>query len=762
MTVSSPLDVTGELIGRVGESARVDALLDRVRDRGGTLLIRGEPGIGKSALLDRARGRASSLGARTLATIGVESESELAFAGLHQLLSPIGSRIQSLAGPQRQALDAAFGVDDLVEPDPFRVALAVYRLISDAADSSPLVLIADDAQWLDRSSLDVLAFIARRLDNEPVAFIAGVRDGFSTALDDAGLPVLDLDRLSVSESEMLLDRVAPGLSRQARARVLAEAAGNPLGLVELARAMPQADDPVDLLSPAPAAMTARLERAFGARLDGLGDDTRLMLLAAALDGRASIGELLAAATRVSGKEVTLSAVDGAAERGLARVHGSEVRFEHPLIRSAVQSTTPPAQQLTMYAALAEVVHDPERRLWHRAAAAVGPDDEVASALDEQAHIARRRGAVMVAAAALERAAMLTADPRRKGERLVRAAELVYDLGRIDVVSRLLSEAESLEISPLDAARLAWLQQMITGDVWVEKGAARTFVDIADQLLAGGDLDAAIRSLVPIAHRCWWTRPRARTRQYVVDAAERIGLPGDDPRLLVVIALANQEVTGSEVRSRVRGLRLQEIADPVDTMYVGIAAEKAGDFSAGSRFLARAVEGLRRQGRLGLLTQALVHYAWAATYAGEWEAAEAAGAEAAILARDTRQPQFGLIGQLVSALAAAIPGRDTDLDAALAAPERTLTAMRGGPMLAPAHLARAPPRSAKGDTTTHSTRCGQCSTRTTRPFTASCAGRPYWTSSRPAPTTNTPHRSQRSSPTSRTSHVAATRRSCAPA
>ena len=687
MTVSSPPDATGELIGRNDEIARLDTLLDRIRARGGTLVLRGEPGIGKSALLDHARGLASSLGARTLATVGVESESELAFAGLHQLLAPIGSRIEGLADPQRQALDAAFGVDDLVEPDPFRVALAAYRLISDAADSSPLLLIADDAQWLDRSSLDVLTFIARRLDNEPVAFVAGLRGGFSTALEETGLPILELDRLSVSDSERLLDRVAPELSPHVRSRVLAEAAGNPLGLVELARAMPDADDPVELLSPGPAALTARLERAFGARLVGLGEDTRRMLLAAALDGRASIEELLSAATRVAGNEVALSALDSAAERGLAQAHGSEVRFQHPLIRSAVQSAAPPAERLAMYAALAAVVHDPERRLWHRAASAVGHDDEVASALEEQAQRARRRGAVMVAAAALERAAMLTADPRRKGERLVRAAELVYDLGRIDVVSRLLREAESLEVGPLDAARMTWLQQMISGDVWVEKGAAKTFVAIADQLLAGGDPDAAMRSLVPIAHRCWWTRPRARTRQYVVDAAEGIGLPDDDPRLLVVIALANQELTGPSVRRRVGRLRLQEMTDPVATMYVGIAAEKAGDFAAGARFLARAVERLRGQGRLGMLTQALVHYAWAATYAGDWEAAEAAGAEAAILARDTRQPQFGLTGQLVGALAAALRGRETDLDAMLSGPERALTAINGGPMLAPAHLAR---------------------------------------------------------------------------
>lgn len=688
MTVSSPPDRTGDLIGRNDEVARVDAVLGHIRDRGGALLIRGEPGIGKSALLDRARGRASGLGARTLATVGVESESELAFAGLHQLLRPIGSRIEGLPDPQRHALDAAFGVDNQVEPDPFRVALAAYRLISDAADSSALLLIADDAQWLDRSSLDVLTFIARRLDNEPVVFIAGLRDGFPTALEEAGLPILRLDPLSARDAETLLDRVAPGLSLDARDRVLAEAAGNPLGLLELARAMPDFGDPVDLLSPAPATLTARLERAFGARLGGLGEDTRLVLLAAALDGRASIAEVVSAATLVAGHEVALSALDGAAARGLAKAHGSGVRFQHPLIRSAVDSTAPPAQRLAMYAALAQVVRDPERRLWHRAASAVGHDEQVASALEAHAQIAHRRGAVMVAAAALERAAMLTADARRKGERLVRAAELVYDLGRVDVVSRLLREAESLEVGPVETARLAWLHQMISGDVWFEKGAANTFVAIADQLLAGGDPDGALRSLVPIAHRCWWTRSRARTRQYVVDAAERIGFPDDDPRMLAVIALANPELTAPSVRRQVGRWRLHEMTDPVAAMYAGIAAEKAGDFAAGSRFLARAVERLREQSRLGMLTQALVHYAWAATYAGDWEAAEMAGGEAATLAHDTRQPEYGLTGQLIGALASAYRGGETDLDAVLSGPERALTAMNGGPLLAPAHLARA--------------------------------------------------------------------------
>jgi hypothetical protein len=388
MTVSSPPDATGELIGRKDEVVRIASVVDRIRNRGGALVIRGEPGIGKSALLDRARDHAGSLGARKLESVGVESESELAFAGLHQLLGPVSSRIEGLPDPQRQALDAAFGVDDRAEPDPFHVALAAYRLISDAADSSPLLLMADDAQWLDRSSLDVLTFIARRLDNEPVVFVAALRDGFSTALEEAGLPILELDRLSAPDSERLLDHIASGLSPDVRGRVLTEAAGNPLGLVELARAMPESGDPVELLPPAPATLTARLERAFGARLDGLGQDTRLMLLAAALDGKASIRELLSAATLVAGEEVGLSALDAAAERKLADAHRSGVRFLHPLIRSAVEGRAPRAQRLEMYAALAEVARDPERRLWHRAACTVGQDEEVARTRRSRAGAAR--------------------------------------------------------------------------------------------------------------------------------------------------------------------------------------------------------------------------------------------------------------------------------------------------------------------------------------------------------------------------------------
>jgi DNA-binding CsgD family transcriptional regulator len=342
----------------------------------------------------------------------------------------------------------------------------------------------------------------------------------------------------------------------------------------------------------------------------------------------------------------------------------------------------------MHGALAEVVADPERQLWHRAMAAVGCDEELAAALDAHAAVARRRGAVAVAAAALERAAALTPEPVRKGERLVRAAEVAYELGLVEIVRRLLEQVEAVEIGPLEAARSAWLQHMISGDVWVQRGAAKAFVDISRQMHDGGDTEMALRSLVPIAHRYWWTGPRARTRQDLIDTAESFGVSEDDPLLLAVMALAHPELTAPKVLDRVSRMTLRDFADPGSLMYLGIAAEKAGDHVAGGQHHARAIERLREQSRIGMLTEALVYHAGTAIYTGAWAIAAAAGAEAARLARDSRQPQFGLTGAILAAHAAALRGDEPDIDALLAEPERALRATNGGPMLAPAHLARA--------------------------------------------------------------------------
>src|SRR2546423_4892971 len=234
----APLVDTGPvLIEREQECAGLDARVDRLRDGGGTVVVRGEAGIGKSVLLQRVRGRAEAQGARPLVTVGVESEAEVAFAGLHQLLRPVIGALAQQPEPQRQVLEAAlgFGVDHT--PDPFRVAVAAFQLICDVADSVPLVLIVDDAHWLDRSTLNVIGFIARRLEVEHVGLVAAIRRENAAPFDDARLPTIDLERLSASAAAHLLDREAPELHPVVRARVLAEAAGQPLALLELANNM---------------------------------------------------------------------------------------------------------------------------------------------------------------------------------------------------------------------------------------------------------------------------------------------------------------------------------------------------------------------------------------------------------------------------------------------------------------------------------------------------------------------------------------------
>jgi DNA-binding CsgD family transcriptional regulator/tetratricopeptide (TPR) repeat protein len=672
------VDAGPELIEREQESAVLDALVDRLRDGGGAVVVRGEAGIGKSVLLQRVRRRAAAQGGRPLVTVGVESEAEFAYAGLHQLLRPVIGGLAQLPESQRQALEAALGMGVDLKPDPFRVAVAAFQLICEVADSAPLVLIVDDAHWLDRSTLSVIAFVGRRLEAEHVALVAAIRSGQSTPLDDARLPTLDLERLSASAAARLLDCKAPELHPVLRARVLAESAGNPLALVELARSIGQSGEQ---LSPGLATLTARLERAFASRLRDLTEDTGAALLAAALDSRASLDEI----ARSSGAGV--ESVQIAVDADLIEIVDNGVRFRHPLIRSAVRQAASARQVLAIYAALAEVVADPERQLWHRAMAAKGPDENIASALEQHARLAAARGAVTVAGAALERAAALTADSRRRGARLVAAAEIAYELGLVESAHRLVDEATSFNLSGGDVARLAWFRQILSGSVWFESGAAGTFVTIAEQLRDGGDADMALRSLVPIAHRCWWTRTKTRTREYLVEASLAMGMVDDDPRVLAVIGLAHPEETGPTVLRRVSRMRLHEMTDPLAAMYVGIAAEKAGDFLKGVRFLSSAVDGLRDQVRLVPLTQALVHYAWAATHVGEWPAAAAAAHQAAGLARDTRQPQYGLTAELVGALATALHGTESDIESVLAEPERALLAMKGGPLLATAHLAR---------------------------------------------------------------------------
>jgi hypothetical protein len=286
---------TQPLMGREDELRAIGSLVAAAGDRGGALLVRGEPGIGKSTLLEAARREAAERGLRVLAAAGVQSESDLPFAGLHQLVRPVLGHIAALAPAQQEALRAAFGMGSAPAPDRFLIALAALDLLSEAAAEAPLLALVEDAHWLDHASADVFAFAARRLEPDPIVLVAALRDGFDSPLAAAGLQELSPERLGGADAGALLDARAPRLGRAMRERILREADGNPLALVELPIAIERLGDRV--LPPAELPLTDRLEHAFAARSAELPEPTRALLLIAALEDGGSLKTVLAAGAR---------------------------------------------------------------------------------------------------------------------------------------------------------------------------------------------------------------------------------------------------------------------------------------------------------------------------------------------------------------------------------------------------------------------------------------------------------------------------------
>src|SRR5947209_8489670 len=322
------------LVGAGTEIGQVETALANPPDRGSALLVSGAPGIGKTALLEVAARRAQDRGYRVLAVTGVESEAALPYAGLQQLLQPLLASAGSLPDPQKAALLTALGMRSGQAPEGFLVALAALNLIVEVAGDKPIVVVADDVQWLDGPTSSVLAFISRRLESTRTLLVIGLREGFDTPLRAAQLQEIDVGPLNETASMQLLDQVAPELEARTRRRILDEALGNPLALVELPRALRQASDNQETASYG-MPLTDRLERAFSAQASRLPKDTQAALLLTALDMEPSVSEVLTAARLLAGKEMSIDVLEPALDFRLIAIAGPRVRFRHPLIRSAL-------------------------------------------------------------------------------------------------------------------------------------------------------------------------------------------------------------------------------------------------------------------------------------------------------------------------------------------------------------------------------------------------------------------------------------------
>ncbi len=432
------------IIGRETGLTRLRGLVDPVPLASQVLLVTGEAGMGKTALLADATDRARLAGLRVLRVTGRESESKLAFAGLHQLLRPVLSAAAGLPGRQAQALLGALGLAaDPVAPDPLLTGVAVLSLLSDLSERSPVLVVADDAHWLDRSSLEVLAFAGSRLDAERVVLLVGARGQAPPAGFDRGFPELHLEPLSAADAGRLLDGQPRAPRGRARAQVLAQAAGNPMALIELAKVI--ADDPAASRRWAaePLPLTDRLAAILTSRFAGLPEQAQGALLRAAVaDGP----DLRVAASRGAGPDAR--ALVPAEQLGLVKVDRTGLRFSHPLVRSAIYHSAPFARRAAAHRELAEALHDqPDRRAWHLAAAALEPDEHVASLLEATADQAQRRGGAAAAALAMERAAELSPVRADQARRLVAAASAAVPTGQGDWVQDLAGRALAVTAEP---------------------------------------------------------------------------------------------------------------------------------------------------------------------------------------------------------------------------------------------------------------------------------------------------------------------------
>jgi hypothetical protein len=387
-----------------------------------------------------------------LTAAGVQSEAHLPFAGLHQMLRPVRDRADRLPAIQREALDAAFGLSDAVVPEPYRIAMAALDLVSEVAAEVPVLLVVDDAHWLDRPTADVLAFVARRIESDPVLLLAAVRDGYPSPLTDGSLPEDRLTGLDGTTAEALLEAVAPGLPLAARTGVLREAGGNPLALLELPGMLGPTGDAQS--GPGDLPLTERLERAFAGRVSDLPEATRLVLLVAALNDDDAVGEILQAARTVAGESVDLDALEPAIAGALIERDVTSIRFRHPLIRSAVAQSAGLQQRRRVHEAVAATLDaDPDRRVWHRAALVSATDEGLACELEQAGLGARRRGAIDVALTALRRAVELS-DPDHRTRRMFAAAELAFEGGRPDIATAMSRDTNASISIPWRSRELA--------------------------------------------------------------------------------------------------------------------------------------------------------------------------------------------------------------------------------------------------------------------------------------------------------------------
>jgi DNA-binding CsgD family transcriptional regulator len=632
MTGATPQLAGPRLLGRDPECAVIDRLLEDARAGvGGALVVRGEAGIGKSALLDYARQRAAPMA--VLSAAGVQAESDLAFAGLHELLRPVLGCLGEVPEIQAQALAAALGLAPSVQADRLLISAAVLGVLAAAAEDRPALCVVDDAQWLDRPSADALVFTARRLRAEHLAILFTAREGEAARFEAAGLAELALAGLADRPAAAVLASRAHQAPPGVRDRLLAEAAGNPLALMELASGL--SEEQLHGLAPLPEAMplTPRLEGVFRQRIGELPAAAQTALLIAAVDNTGDAPAVLRAA---AGLQLPPDALDPAQQTGLIRVTGTTLTFRHPLVRSALYQAATLSQRQRVHLALADALSDEEntdRRVWHQAMATLTGDEEVAAALEASARRSQMRAAHSSAATAFLRAAELSTDGPGRTRRVAAAALAAWDAGQPDRARDAIARALPSASGELKAKLL-----QLSGIIEARCGSVPTALA---RLLEGADASTdpslTLEMLVDAAEAAEFSGQIAKE----VQLGERVSsLQATTTRDRMMASLLRGFAKVFSGDHQAAGPLLEDAIREADTLddprALALAANAAsvGRYPGnGLQYANRAVESARRQGLLSLLPRALETQAYELLNNSSFELAYAAAGEGYRLSLD---------------------------------------------------------------------------------------------------------------------------------
>lgn len=656
------------LYGREAECAAIDRVLgDARRSRSGALLIRGEPGVGKTALLSYAVERAADM--LVLRGVGVEPESGLPFASLHQLLRPVLGRSGTIPEVQQAALRGALGLAPARGQDRFLIALAVLSLLSELAEERPLLCVVDDAHWLDPASADALLFVARRLDAEGIALLLATSDLGGAAFRSSDLPELAVEGLDADASDaLLLERLGLPPAPQVRQALVELTRGNPLALIELSAALTAAQLQGHEPLPEHPRVGLALERAYLARAGLLPAPTQTLLLVAAAEGSGDLGLVLRAAARLGIQPESLEPAETA---GLVRVDEGGIAFRDPLVRSVLYQGAPFGRRQAVHRALADALADgtdTDRRTWHRAAAAVGPDDEVADELERLAERARPRGGHAAAAVALERAANLSSAPADAGRRLAAAAADAWMAGRADQARALVERAVPLISEPRVRADL----DHVRGQLQLGSGNRQVAYEIlvtGAEAVAPVDVGRAARMLAAAGVAAWGEADIPR----LIDVGRRmeaLDLPEQGPQVFrakVMIGLGRllQGDAATAVPLIRAAVSHADRDDPEQLQVAGGVSMFTGSDRTAHELLGRASARARALGAVTTLPRILAPFAPLEMWQGDYLSATAHATEGLRLARETGQEHLAAQFRAALAWIAAVQGR-TEECAALAA------------------------------------------------------------------------------------------------